>query len=211
MFTGIIEGLGSVKSLIRRGDDSSLEIDVPFDMTDVKPGDSMAVNGACLTITTLRGGLFTADVSAETLSKTNLGRLRVGEKVNLEKALRMSDFLGGHLVLGHVDCVGRICEKEVRSNSIIFGVEIDRGLDRYIVEKGSVTVDGISLTVNRYENNRFYVNIIPHTAKMTTLGFKQRGDFVNIETDILAKYIEKMLHPKQEMDMNFLSEHGFLE
>ena len=211
MFTGIIEGLGSVKSLMRRGDDSSLEIDVPFDMTDVKPGDSMAVNGACLTITTLRGGLFTADVSAETLSKTNLGRLRVGEKVNLEKALRMSDFLGGHLVLGHVDCVGRICEKEVRSNSIIFGVEIDRGLDRYIVEKGSVTVDGISLTVNRYENNRFYVNIIPHTAKMTTLGFKQRGDFVNIETDILAKYIEKMLHPKQEMDMNFLSEHGFLE
>jgi len=211
MFTGIIEGLGSVKSLIGRGDDSSLEIDVPFDMTDVKPGDSMAVNGACLTVTTLRGGLFTADVSAETLSKTTLGRLKVGEKVNLEKALRMSDFLGGHLVLGHVDCVGRICDRETRSGSIIFGVEIDRGLDRYIVEKGSVTVDGISLTVNRYENNRFYVNIIPHTAAMTTLGFKKRGDSVNIEADILAKYIEKMLHPKQEMDMNFLSEHGFLE
>ncbi len=211
MFTGIIEGLGIVKRMTRRGEDALVEVGAPFDMGDIKKGDSIAVNGACLTVIAIRGNVFTADVSVETLAKTNIGELQVGWKVNLEKALRMNSFLGGHLVLGHVDCVGKICDRNMRSNSLILGVEIEKGLVRYIVEKGSVTIDGISLTVNSYENNRFYVNVIPHTAQMTTLGLKRHGDSVNVETDILAKYIEKMLKPKKEMDMNFLSEHGFLE
>ena len=211
MFTGIIEGMGAVKRMTRRGEDSLLEIAAPFDMTDIKRGDSIAVNGACLTITDIRGSVFTADVSAETLAKTNLGGLKVGGEVNLEKALRMNAFLGGHLVLGHVDCVGKLCERNMKSNSIIFGIEIEKEPGRYIVEKGSVTVEGISLTVNRYEKNRFYVNVIPHTANMTTLGFRKVGDYVNIETDILAKYIEKLIDPKKEIDLDFLSEHGFLE
>lgn len=211
MFTGIIEGMGAVKRMTGRGEDSLLEIDAPFDMTDIKKGDSIAVNGACLTVTDIRGSVFIAYVSAETLAKTNLGELKVGGEVNLEKALRMNAFLGGHLVLGHVDCIGKLCERNMKSNSIIFGIEIEKEPGRYIVEKGSVTVDGVSLTVNRYEKNRFYVNVIPHTAKMTTLGFRKVGDYVNIETDILAKYIEKLLDPKKEIDMDFLSEHGFLE
>lgn len=211
MFTGIIEGMGAVKRMTRRGEDALLEIDAPFDMTDIKEGDSIAVNGACLTATAIRGSVFTADVSAETLTKTNLGELKVGGEVNLEKALRMNAFLGGHLVLGHVDCVGKLCERNMKSNSIIFGIEIEKEPGRYIVGKGSVTVDGVSLTVNRYEKNRFHVSVIPQTAKMTTLGFRKVGDSVNIETDILAKYVEKLLNPKKEIDLDFLSEHGFLE
>lgn len=211
MFTGIIEGMGTVKRMTRRGEDSLLEINVPFDMTDISRGDSISVNGACLTVTDIRGSIFTADVSAETLAKTNLGELKLGGEVNLEKALRMNAFLGGHLVLGHVDCVGKLYERSIKSNSIIFGIEIEKELGRYIVEKGSVTVDGVSLTVNMYEKNRFYVNVIPHTVKMTTLGFRKVGDCVNIEVDILAKYVEKLLNPKKEIDLDFLSQHGFLE
>ncbi|MBN2569912.1 MAG: riboflavin synthase [Deltaproteobacteria bacterium] len=211
MFTGIIEGLGIVRSMTRRGEDFLLEVDAPFDMTDIKEGDSIAVNGACLTVTDIIGSLFTADVSAETLAKTNLGELKAGCSVNLEKALRLNSFLGGHLVLGHIDCVGKIFERSVRSSSVIFAIEIGKELDRYIVEKGSITVDGISLTVNSYENYRFYVNMVPHTAQMTTLGFKKRGDSVNIEVDILAKYIEKILNQKKGIDMKFLSDHGFVE
>jgi riboflavin synthase len=137
--------------------------------------------------------------------------LKSGEKVNLEKSLRMNSFLGGHLVLGHVDGMGKIQEKIIKANSIQFGVEIDNELSRYVVEKGSVAVDGISLTVNSCEKNRIYVNMIPYTARNTTLGFKKVADLVNIETDIIAKYIEKFLTPGKGIDMNFLAEHGFLK
>jgi riboflavin synthase len=137
--------------------------------------------------------------------------LKSGDKVNLEKSLRLNSFLGGHLVLGHVDGIGKIQEKVNKANSIQFSVEIDAELGRYIVEKGSVAVDGISLTVNRCEKNRFYVNIIPHTARNTTLGFKKVADLVNIETDIIGKYVEKFLNPGKGIDMNFLAEHGFLK
>jgi riboflavin synthase len=154
---------------------------------------------------------FSADVSAETLARTNLKLLKSGDRVNLEKSLRMNSFLGGHLVLGHVDGLGKIQEKINKANSLQFSVEIDTELGRYIVEKGSVAVDGISLTVNRCEKNRFYVNIIPHTARNTTLEFKKVADLVNIETDIIGKYVEKFLNPGKGIDMNFLAEHGFIK
>lgn len=182
---------------------------LPLD--DVKIGDSIAVSGACLTVTALGAQGFTFDVSAETLSRTTLGGLRAGDRVNLEKALRMSDFLGGHLVLGHVDCVGRIVERTARADSIVCGFTLERGLSKYVVARGSVTVDGISLTVNSCEGDRFYVNIIPHTAEKTTLAGKKAGDPVNIETDILGKYVEKLLRPGRGVDMDVLREHGFIE
>ena len=211
MFTGIVESMGTVKRLARKGEDARLFIDTSMNLDDLKIGDSIAINGACLTVTEKTGSIFSADVSAETMARTNIKFLKSGEKVNLEKSLRMNSFLGGHLVLGHVDGMGKIQEKIIKANSIQFGVEIDNELSRYVVEKGSVAVDGISLTVNSCEKNRIYVNIIPYTARNTTLGFKKVADLVNIETDIIAKYIEKFLTPGKGIDMNFLAEHGFLK
>jgi len=211
MFTGIIQDTGTVRKLTRRGGDALLEVATSLPLDDVKIGDSIAVSGACLTVTALGAQGFTFDVSAETLSKTTLGGLRAGDRVNLEKALRMSDFLGGHLVLGHVDCVGRIVERTARADSIVCGFTLERGLSKYVVARGSVTVDGISLTVNSCEGDRFYVNIIPHTAEKTTLAGKKAGDPVNIETDILGKYVEKLLRPGRGVDMDVLREHGFIE
>lgn len=211
MFTGIVESVGIVKRTARRGEDVLLSISTSMGLDDVTVGDSVAVNGACLTVVEAMDGSFAADISAETLAKTTLRALKVGDKVNLEKALKLDAFLGGHFVLGHVDCVGDIREKRERSNSIIFGVEIGEKFGRYIVQKGSVAVDGISLTVNKYEKNRFYVNIIPHTARETTLWLKKAGDQVNVETDILGKYVEKFIHPDSGIDTGFLSEHGFLK
>ncbi len=211
MFTGIIEDMGVVKKKVKRGVDAQLEIDTKMNLDDVKVGDSIAISGACLTVTDIKKETFTADVSAETLARTTLKSSTTGERVNLEKALRIDSFLGGHFVLGHVDGIGTICEKSVRSNMILYGFEIDKELGRYIVEKGSITVDGISLTVNSCEKNRFYVNIIPLTARKTTLGFKNPGDRVNVETDILGKYVERFIHPDREIDTAFLSEHGFIK
>jgi riboflavin synthase, alpha subunit len=211
MFTGIIEDLGTINRISRKGEDALLIVDTSMNLDDINIGDSISVSGACLTITEKGGKRFSADVSAETLARTNLKSLKSGDKVNLEKSLRLNSFLGGHLVLGHVDGIGKIQEKVSKGNSIQFGVEIDAGLSRYIVEKGSVAVDGISLTVNRCEKNRFYVNIIPHTARNTTLGFKKAADLVNIETDIIGKYVEKFVNPGKGIDMNFLAEHGFLK
>ncbi len=198
MFTGITAGLGSVRRLTRRGEDALLEVETNLDLDDVRIGDSLSVSGACLTVTAKAGRFFKADVSAETLSRTTLRNLTPGDRVNLEKALRVGDRLGGHIVLGHVDGVGRIAEMTPRSGSLLFGFEIDPGLGRYIVTKGSITVDGISLTVNRCEKNRFYVNIIPHTTAATTLAFKKAADEVNIETDILARYLEKLIAVEEE-------------
>ena len=222
MFTGIIAAMGSVRRLTLRGEDALLEVDAALEMDDVRIGDSISVSGACLTVTALKDTGFTADVSAETLSRTTLKTIKAGDPVNLEKALRVGDRLGGHIVLGHVDGVGRILEKTVRSQSVIFCFEIDPGLGRYVVAKGSITVDGISLTVNRCEKDRFYVNIIPHTAAGTTLGMKKISDTVNIETDILARYLEKLIianpehngekgNPAGGVDMALLARHGFLK
>jgi len=211
MFTGIIEGLGTVNRISRKGEDALLIVDTSVNLDDINVGDSISVSGACLTVTEKGAQRFSADVSAETLTRTNLKSLKTGDKVNLEKSLRLNSFLGGHLVLGHVDGIGKIQEKVSKATSILFSVEIDAGLSRYVVEKGSVAVDGISLTVNRCEKNRFYVNIIPHTAQSTTLGFKKVADLVNIETDIIGKYVEKFLNPGKGISTNFLAEHGFLK
>lgn len=232
MFTGIVADVGSVRNLIRRGEDALLEVGTSLDLDDVQIGDSIAVSGACLTVTTLAARGFTADVSSETLSRTTLKDLKPGNVVNLEKALRIGDRFGGHIVLGHVDGIGRIIEKTVHSQSVVFCFEIGPEIDRYIVVKGSITVDGISLTVNRCEKNRFYVNIIPHTAARTTLGAKKASDIVNIETDILAKYVERLMAGEKEcggplgrtegaggeeagssrgVDLALLSRHGFLK
>lgn len=197
--------------MTRKGADALLDVDASMSLEDIRIGDSIAINGACLTVTKKADRLFTADVSAETLSRTNLGALKAGDRVNLEKALRLNDFVGGHLVLGHVDGQGKIQEKTGRANSIIVNIEIPEGLVRYLVEKGSIAVDGVSLTVNRCEKNRFYVSMIPHTAQVTTLGFKKGGDIVNIETDIIGKYVERFLQPRKGLDMGFLAEHGFLK
>jgi riboflavin synthase len=221
VFTGITAALGSVRRLTRRREDALLEVETSLDLDDVRLGDSVSVSGACLTVTAKAGRFFKADVSAETLSRTTLRNLTAGDRVNLEKALRVGDRLGGHIVLGHVDGVARIAEMTPRSGSLVFCFEIDPELGRYIVAKGSITVDGISLTVNRCETNRFYVNIIPHTAVATTLGFKKVADEVNIETDILARYLEKLLVGKKEgasvpmsgsaggVDLEKLARYGF--
>jgi len=211
MFTGIVEGLGKVVRLTMKGADAVLEVEAAIDLQEVSPGDSIAVNGACLTVTSKTARTFTVDVSAESLSKTTLKTLQAGHQVNLEKSLRIGGFLGGHFVLGHVDGIGRILSKTQKSGSIIFAVEIPESLSRYIVEKGSVAIDGISLTVNKLEKGRFYVNIIPHTAGHTTLIGKKEADFVNIETDILGKYVEKLLQTPRGIDKEFLAEHGFIK
>ena len=209
MFTGIIQGMGTVRRITRQGADALLLIDAPWEGSDLSIGDSVAVNGACLTVTTKSGPGFAAFASSETLGKTNLNLLKTGDKVNLEKALRLNGFLGGHIVQGHVDGLGKIREKTVRAKSIVCGVEVAPELSRYLVAKGSVAIDGISLTVNRCDKNLFYVNIIPHTAQETTLRSRIVGDQVNIETDILGKYVEKLLHATQGMGLEFLQLHGF--
>lgn len=200
MFTGIIQGMGTVLRLARRGEDALLEIETELDLGDLRIGDSIAVNGACLTATIIGRRGFTADVSAETLSRTDLAFFSPGTQVNLEKALRVTDFLGGHIVLGHIDGLGKIGERSVKSGSVVFRIEVEPGVSRYLVPKGSVAVDGVSLTVNRCEEIAFYVNMIPHTAGKTTLGFKKKGDWVNIETDILGKYVERLLHPGEKKE-----------
>jgi riboflavin synthase len=210
MFTGIVEGQGKIKRLTMKGADAVAEIESGINLTDVAIGDSIAVNGACLTVTAKTQNTFHADVSAETLSKTTLKNLKSGEIVNLEKSLRVGGFVGGHFVLGHVDTICRILSRTQKSGSLILAVEMDEKLSRYIVEKGSVAIDGISLTVNKLEKGRFYVNMIPHTMANTTLVAKKEMEWVNIETDVLGKYVEKLLQTSQGIDKDFLAKHGFM-
>ncbi len=192
MFTGLVEGLGKVKSVRRVSDDMTVTVVPSFDMADCRVGDSISVDGVCLTVTDLSEGAFSMDVSGETLSRSTLGGLRQGAELNLERALRLSDRLGGHLVLGHVDGLGTILKKVPQQRSWIIRIGIDPQLSRYTLEKGSVAVDGISLTINRCENNFFEVNIIVQTGKETTLLKRKVGDRVNIETDLIGKYVEKL-------------------
>ncbi len=192
MFTGLVEGIGRIKSVRRISDDMKVTISPPFDVIDCRIGDSISVDGVCLTVTDLSEGAFSMDVSGETISRSTLSGLRQGALVNLERALRLSDRLGGHLVLGHVDGIGRILKKDVQQRSWVLRIGIDPHLSRYAIEKGSVAVDGISLTINRCENDFFEVNIIVQTGKETTLLKKKVGDQVNIETDLIGKYVEKL-------------------
>ncbi|HKY63853.1 MAG TPA: riboflavin synthase [bacterium] len=196
MFTGIVEGVGRIKKVESQPSHTRLEVESPFSLKDTKVGDSIAVNGCCLTATKIQGKTFSADVSPETLSLTNIGELKVGGRVNLERPLRLSDRLGGHLVQGHVDGVGKLVKKAfVKAKPEgywLLEVEVPKHLRVYMVDKGSVTVDGISLTVNRTRAGRISLCIIPHTQERTTLVDKEVGALLNLEADILLKYLEKM-------------------
>jgi riboflavin synthase len=218
MFTGLIEGIGKVRTVRRVGDDMRLTIGPLFMMADVRPGDSICVDGVCLTLTEISEGSFTMDVSGETISRSTLSLVRQGHEVNLERALRFTDRLGGHLVSGHVDGVGEIMKKEPEQRSWFFRIGIDKQLSRYTIEKGSIAVDGISLTINRCEDRFFEVNIIPQTGMQTTILKKKVGDLVNIETDLIGKYVEKFFSRDRStqkgktgshINMEMLIEKGF--
>jgi riboflavin synthase len=198
MFTGIIEGLGRIAAIRPSGQGKRLSVEADFDLSGIKIGDSISVSGACLTAVQITARRFDVDVSPETLARTTLGAARVGERVNLERALRLSDRIDGHLVSGHIDDTGVIDGREAAGNAVIVAVAVPVALTRYMIVKGSVAVDGISLTINSLEPDHFSVSIIPHTAELTTIGFKRKGERVNIETDMIGKYVEKFLSAKQD-------------
>ena len=211
MFTGIIKAKGSIGGIEKRGGDVRLRVttpELPWSVYEV--GDSIAVNGVCLTAVRLLDIGFDTDVSVETLDVTTLKQLTVGDAVNLEPALRVGDALGGHLVSGHVDGIGRMMAREDDARSIRMTFEVPGELSRYIARKGSVCVDGLSLTINEVSGNTFGLNIIPHTAEVTTMGGYEIGASVNIEVDLLARYIERMLGSSAGgLSIEFLREHGY--
>jgi riboflavin synthase len=194
MFTGIIEGLGTLTAARPMGAGRRLSLEADFDLAGSKVGDSISVSGACLTAVSLAGGRrFEVDVAPETLARTTLGAARVGERVNLERALRLSDRLDGHLVSGHIDGTGVIESRATLGNAVVVAIGVPEALTRQMILKGSVAVDGISLTVNALSAGRFEVSVIPHTAGLTTIGFKPKGAAVNIETDMIGKFVEKFV------------------
>lgn len=194
MFTGIIEAVGTVAAFTQHGADARLRVDTAdWDLTDVKVGDSIAVSGVCLTVTAEVNRGFEVDVSAETLACTTLGQRRVGERVNLERALTLAKPLGGHLVTGHVDGVGRVSACAVDGRARVLTITVPKALARYIAPKGSICVDGVSLTVNRAVGADFSVSLIPHTLAVTTLDALQEGTTVNLEVDLIARYLERLL------------------
>jgi riboflavin synthase len=221
MFTGIIEGLGTITAIHPSGQGSRMSITSDFNLDGTRIGDSIAVNGACLTAVTLQGRRFAVDVSPETLQRSVLGKIKIGERVNLERALRFSDRLDGHLVSGHVDGMGVLKARRRLANAILITYQLPTQLARYMIEKGSVAVDGTSLTINRLDQSSFDVSIIPHTAGLTTIGLKKVGDAVNIETDMIGKYVERFVLGRNPahgtdaqmdggIDMAFLAKSGFI-
>lgn len=214
MFTGIVEELGTIRDVRRGAHSAVLSIAARTVLEDLKIGDSVAVNGVCLTVTSLDDGGFTADVMPETLRRSSLGTLGPGGRVDLERAMSAGGRFGGHIVSGHIDGTGRIAAVRPEDNAVWYTVEAAPELLRCIVEKGSITIDGISLTVASVETDRFSVSLIPHTARCTVFGYKRPGDTVNLETDIIGKYVEKLLRPAPEtkqrgITLEFLAENGF--
>ena len=212
MFTGIVEEIGKIKA-IRRGTHSIvLEVEATKVLEDTRIGDSIATNGVCLTVTAMGNGSFSADVMPETMLRSNLGQLQTNDLVNLERALALNSRLGGHLVAGHVDGTGRIIGKEQDDNAIWITVAASSEVMRYIIEKGSVAIDGVSLTVAFVDDAVFKVSVIPHTQEETTLTTKRIGDMVNLENDMIAKYVEKLMGRGSKsggLSMEFLQENGF--
>ncbi|RUT73400.1 riboflavin synthase [Ancylomarina longa] len=218
MFTGLIEEIGSIKSIQRGGKSIRLAVSASKIMDDLKLGDSIATNGICLTVISFDSKSFSADVMPETMSRTNFGLLGAGSSVNLERALRVGDRLGGHMVSGHIDGLGEIVGKEQDENAIWVKIAAPIDILKYIVEKGSIAIDGISLTVAEVDNKSFKVSIIPLTQSDTTLISKKPGDKVNLECDMTAKYIEKFLFHREtenaqiersDLSMDFLKDNGF--
>ena len=211
MFTGIIEQIGLLRSRQRHVGDESLVFDAAMDwLSTTAVGDSIAVNGVCLTVTGTDGDGFIADISAETLSRTTLGEIQPGDRVNLEMALRPTDALGGHLVSGHVDCTGTVISRAADARSIRFGFEIPVEYARYVAKKGSVCIDGVSLTINEVSGPRFELNIIPHTADVTNIGDYKVGTIVNVEVDLVARYLERLIGANPDgISEDFLKAHGY--
>ena len=215
MFTGIVEEMGTVRRLNQAPNRCELELTASKVLEGTAIGDSIAVNGVCLTVVRMGEDHFTADVMPETLRRSNLGQLKTGSKVNLERAMAADGRFGGHIVAGHIDGTGTIRSMQPEGNAVLVTISAAPELLRYVVEKGSITIDGISLTVAAVEQDRFSVSLIPHTAQVTILGEKGPGDTVNLETDIIGKYVEKLLRPAPEptgsrgVTLEFLAENGF--
>jgi riboflavin synthase len=218
MFTGIVAGTGILRGKRGAGGGLAFDLEAGFDLADPEEGESIAINGICLTAYAMASRRFTVDVSPETLTRTTLEDLGVGAPVNMERALRLSDRLGGHIVSGHVDCVATVRERRSTGAFTLFTFSLPEQWSRYVIEKGSVTIDGVSLTVNSCRAGRFEVSIIPHTLQVTTLGRLKIGSRVNIEVDIIGKYVEKLLgaqpviasgQEQGKINPAFLAEHGF--
>lgn len=215
MFTGIVEEIGILQAVERGSQSAVLHIQCGKVLEGTKVGDSIAVNGVCLTVTSLKGDGYTADVMAETLDRSSLGGLKRGSRVNLERAMAADGRFGGHIVAGHIDGTGKIEDIKRDETAVWYRVSSEPAVLRYIVEKGSITIDGISLTVARVTDEDFSVSIIPHTQANTVLADRKIGDVVNLETDIIGKYVEKLLKPQEpqkkesKLTMEFLAEHGF--
>ena len=217
MFTGLVAELGTVQKLAQQGNSYHLTVAAQKVMRNLKIGDSVAVNGACLTVVSLGDADFTADVMPETVRLTNIGALHAGDRVNLERTLRLCDGLDGHIVSGHVEGLGVIASRRPEGIAMVVTIATPPELLKYIIKKGSIAIDGISLTVTEVTETSFSVSLIPHTAKETTLGFKDVGDSVNLETDIIGKYVERMLSfngskkkAEAALDKNTLFENGFM-
>ena len=219
MFTGIIESLGKVASVQNVGGDVRLRIETDLDMSDVHLGDSIATNGICLTVIDWGDSWYAADVSRESLNRTTLGSWKAGHPVNVEKAMLPTTRFGGHIVSGHVDAVGEITVVREDARSLYFEVAAPAEIAKYLAEKGSITVDGVSLTINHLRGNILSLNLIPHTAELTNIGTWKAGVKVNLEVDVLARYIERLLlgdkaaqAPQQsKISMEFLAENGFMK
>jgi len=220
MFTGIIEGFGTIREVRPEGQGKRMTVDADFFLEQTKIGDSICVSGACLTVVMIDDKRFTVDVSPETLAKTTFKSAKIGDRVNLERALRLSDRIDGHLVSGHIDGIGTVTLKQNIGNAIIVSFKVPEFISYYMIQKGSVAVDGISLTINNCGHDSFDISIIPHTAKLTTIGLKKAGDLVNIETDMIGKYVERFVGGKRHdekkkgvgnsINMEFLAKSGFV-
>jgi len=215
MFTGIIEEKGKVLKIEYRGKEKRLTIGLPPHLTEVQLGDSININGVCLTVVQNREQSIEVDLSEETLQRTILGELKEGDQVNLERALRLTDRLGGHIVTGHIDGIGVIVEKKKERDFLQLGIRIPESVSKYVVQKGSIAIDGISLTANECQGEEIQMTLIPYTIEKTTLMDKKVGDRVNVEADILGKYVEKLLDrgdkKSGKVDLSLLKEHGFIK
>ena len=215
MFTGLLEEIGIVQSVHHNGESATVSISAKVITNDLKLGDSVNTNGACLTVTSFSSSGFSVDAVAETMRRTTLSNLKPGDKVNLERALQLNDRLGGHMVSGHIDGTGIIAQTKTEGNAHIVTIEAASDILKYIIEKGSIAIDGISLTVMSVDKNGFKVAIIPHTSHETTLVLKKAGDTVNLECDMVGKYIERFLEwgekekSTSKIDMEFIRKHGF--
>ncbi|HJV64605.1 MAG TPA: riboflavin synthase [Geomonas sp.] len=214
MFTGLIENVGELVSIERRGASGSLTVKTSLPLDEIALGASVAVNGACLTVVRKGGGTLTFDVSPETIDRTGFKNLQAGSPLNLERAMRLSDRLDGHLVSGHVDCVATLTERREVAGNIVFSFRFPAEYAKYIAAKGSVAIDGISLTVNTVGADTFSVNIIPHTAAQTNLQGRRPGEQVNIETDLICRYLERLLAGREAnqggVSLELLAKNGFL-